>query len=132
MERATEETFQRYGLGVGGFDVLAALRRAGKPYRLSPTELYNSLLISSGAMTNRIDRLEETGLVERAPDPDDRRSVSVALTAKGRKMIDAAVAEHLAKEESLLSGLNVKEQKQLADLLRRLLIQFDATRSIER
>lgn len=132
LERATEETFQRYGLGVGGFDVLAALRRSGKPYRLSPTELYNSLLISSGAMTNRIDRLEEIGLVERAPDPDDRRSVSVALTAKGRKMIDAAVAEHLAKEESLLSGLNVKEQKQLADLLRRLLIQFDATHTIER
>lgn len=132
LERSIEETFQRHGLGVGGFDVLAALRRSGKPYRLSPTELYNSLLISSGAMTNRIDRLEELGLVERAPDPHDRRSVSVALTPKGREVVDRVLTDHIAKEHDLLSGLTPKEQKQLAGLLRKLLIQFDATRSIER
>lgn len=132
LERSIDETFQRHGLGVGGFDVLAALRRSGKPYRLSPTELYNSLLISSGAMTNRIDRLEELGLVERAPDPHDRRSVSVALTSKGRQVIDKALSDHIAKEHDLLSGLTPKEQKQLAGLLRKLLIQFDSTRAIER
>lgn len=132
LERSIDETFQRHGLGVGGFDVLAALRRSGKPYRLSPTELYNSLLISSGAMTNRIDRLEELGLVERAPDSHDRRSVSVALTATGKKTIDTAVSDHVEKEHALLSGLDPKEQKKLAELLRKLLLQFDPTRPIER
>lgn len=132
LEKSIDETFQRHGLGVGGFDVLAALRRSGKPYRLSPTELYNSLLISSGAMTNRIDRLEELSLVERAPDPNDRRGVSVALTPKGKKTIDTAVTDHIKKEHDLLSRLTPREQKQLADLLRKLLVQFDATRSIER
>jgi DNA-binding MarR family transcriptional regulator len=132
LERAIDETFQKHGLGVGGFDVLAALRRSGKPYRLSPTELYNSLLISSGAMTNRIDRLEQLGLVERSPDAHDRRSVSVALTPKGKRTIDTAVAEHVEREHALLDALQPKEQKQLADLLRKLLVQFDLTRSIER
>jgi DNA-binding MarR family transcriptional regulator len=132
LERSIDETFQRHGLGVGGFDVLAALRRSGEPYRLSPTELYSSLLISSGAMTNRIDRLEELGLVERAPAPHDRRGVFVALTPKGKKTIDAAVTDHVVKEHALLSALDPKEQKQLADLLRKLLVQFDSTRPIQR
>ncbi|MEA2498679.1 MAG: hypothetical protein QOH26_1084 [Actinomycetota bacterium] len=125
LERAIEETFQSHGLGAGGFDVLAALRRSGKPYRLSPTELYNSLLISSGAMTNRIDRLEEQGHVVRAPDAHDRRSISVALTPKGKKTIDDAVREHTEREHNLLASLSSQEQKQLAGLLRELLLQYD-------
>lgn len=127
LERNIEETFNRYGLGSGGFDVLAALRRAGKPYRLSPTELYNSLMISSGAMTNRIDRLEEMGVVTRAPDPHDRRAILVALTPKGRKLIDQAVAEHAAREKEMLKTLSPKEQEHLAELLRKLLLEFEKT-----
>lgn len=125
LERSIEETWQAHGLGVGGFDVLAALRRSGKPYRLSPTELYNSLLISSGAMTNRIDRLEQQGLVSRAPDPHDRRSVLVALTPKGKKTIDTAVSEHTTREHNLLSALNASERKKLAELLRKLSVSFE-------
>ena len=121
LEKSIEETFASFGLGRGGFDVLAALRRAGEPYRLSPTELYNSLLISSGAMTNRIDRLEQIGLVERTPDPDDRRGVSVGLTPEGKKLIDVAVEQHYANERRLLRGLSVDERDALSQLLRKLL-----------
>jgi DNA-binding MarR family transcriptional regulator len=125
VEPEIETTFQAHGLPVGGFDVLAALRRAGRPYRLSPTELYNSLLVSSGAMTNRIDRLEEDGLVTRTPDPHDRRSILVALTPKGRRIVDAALTRHVAKEEELLAALSPKENKELARLLRKLLASFE-------
>ena len=127
LERSIEETFQAHGLGAGGFDVLAALRRAGNPYRLSPTELYNSMLISSGAMTNRIDRLEEHGLVSRTPDPHDRRSVLVALTPLGKKTIDTAVASHIAKEHGLLSVLSAPQRDELAKLLRKLLVSFETS-----
>jgi DNA-binding MarR family transcriptional regulator len=121
LEKSIEETFASFGLGRGGFDVLAALRRAGEPYRLSPTELYNSLLISSGAMTNRIDRLEQIGLVERTPDPGDRRGVSVGLTPKGKKLIDVAAERHYANERKLLRGLSADERDTLSQLLRKLL-----------
>jgi DNA-binding MarR family transcriptional regulator len=127
LEKSIEETFASFGLGRGGFDVLAALRRAGEPYRLSPTELYNSLLISSGAMTNRIDRLEEIGLVERTPDPDDRRGVSVGLTPEGKKLIDLAVEQHYANERRLLSGLSADERKTLSQLLRKLLTECETS-----
>lgn len=132
LERSIEETFQQHGLGVGGFDVLAALRRAGKPYRLSPTKLYNSLLISSGAMTNRIDRLEQQGLVSRAPDPHDRRSILVALTPKGKRTIDSAVTEHIDKEHGLLSPLSNSQREDLAKLLRKLLVSLEASVSDDR
>jgi DNA-binding MarR family transcriptional regulator len=121
LEKSIEETFASFGLGRGGFDVLAALRRAGEPYRLSPTELYNSLLISSGAMTNRIDRLEQIGLVERTPDPGDRRGVSVGLTPKGKKLIDVAAERHYTNERKLLRGLSADERDTLSQLLRKLL-----------
>jgi DNA-binding MarR family transcriptional regulator len=105
LEGTFEERVQAQRLGVGGFDVLAALRRAGRPYRITPNQLYNSLLISSGAMTNRIDRLERQGLASRAPNPHDRRSVLVALTPKGKRVIDEAVSDHVTKENKLLSTL---------------------------
>ena len=123
-EAATEENFAEHGLSRGGFDVLAALRRSGAPYELSPTELYSSLLISSGAMTNRIDRLEETGLVERIPDADDRRGIKVVLTPKGAKVIDEAVRDHIDNERRMLAVLTPNEQRVLPVLLRELLLHL--------
>lgn len=123
-EAATEENFAQHGLSRGGFDVLAALRRSGVPYELSPTELYNSLLISSGAMTNRIDRLEELGLVERIPDAEDRRGIRVVLSARGRKVIDEAVRDHLENERKMLAVLSPEEREVLPALLRRLLVHL--------
>ena len=116
------EVFARYGVSFGEYLVLAALRRAGPPYRMNPTTLFNSVILSSGAMTNRLDRLEEMGLVERLPDPTDRRGRLVALTDAGRELVDSAVVEHLANEERLLSGLDTEEREQLAGLLRKLLV----------
>jgi DNA-binding MarR family transcriptional regulator len=116
------EVFGRYGLTWGEYLVLAALRRAGPPYRMNPTTLFNSVVLSSGAMTNRLDQLEEMGLVQRLPDPNDRRGRLVELTPKGRALVDKAVVDHLANEERLLSGLSESERARLADLLRKLLL----------
>ena len=116
------EVFGRYGLTFGEYEVLAALRRSGPPYRLNPSNLFNSLVLSSGAMTNRLDRLEEAGLVERLPDPDDRRGRLVALTAHGIETVDTTVLDHLANEERLLSALSAEERQLLAGLMRRLLL----------
>lgn len=118
LERQIEEVFATHGLQGGRFDVLAALVRAGKPNRLTPTELYNSLLISSGAITNRIDRLEADGLVERVPSGSDRRSTPVQLTAIGRKRLDAALREHLENEQRLIASLSPEERSVLSILLR--------------
>lgn len=127
LERRIEQIFSSYDLSRGGFDVLAALRRAGQPYQLSPTELYNSLLISSGAMTNRVDRLEQRGLVRRLPDPNDRRGVLVALTPQGKKLVDEVTTAHSENEEALLGQLTSGERKNLATLLRKLLITLDGS-----
>ena len=116
------EVFARYGVSFGEYLVLAALRRAGPPYRMNPTTLFNSVILSSGAMTNRLDRLEEMGFVERLPDPADRRGRLVALTDPGRELVDTAVVDHLANEDRLLSGLDADEREQLATLLRKLLV----------
>jgi DNA-binding MarR family transcriptional regulator len=113
--------FAKYGISFGEYLVLAALRRAGPPYRMNPTKLFNSVILSSGAMTNRLDRLEELGLVERAPDPNDRRGRLVALTDRGRELVDAAVIDHLENEERLLEALDAREREQLSGLLRKLL-----------
>ncbi|MFY9719469.1 MAG: MarR family transcriptional regulator, partial [Candidatus Cybelea sp.] len=97
------------------------------PYQLSPTELYREMMLTSGAMTNRIDRLEAAGLVARRPDPDDRRGTLVRLTPKGKALIDAATSKHVANEERLLSALTVREQQQLTELLRKLLVGLGDT-----
>jgi DNA-binding MarR family transcriptional regulator len=112
----------RYGVTFGEYEVLATLVRSGPPNQLKPTDLGNAIVLSSGAMTNRIDRLEAAGLVERFPDPHDRRGTLVTLTEKGRQTTDEALLVHLANEERLLSGLTANEQKQLASLLRKLLV----------
>jgi DNA-binding MarR family transcriptional regulator len=114
--------FAPYGISFGEYLVLAALRRAGPPYRMNPTSLFNSVILSSGAMTNRLDRLEAMGLVERQPDPTDRRGRLVALTDRGRELVDAAVVDHLDNEHRLLGALDSEEREQLAELLRKLLL----------
>lgn len=114
--------FERYDITVGEFEVLAALRRSGPPYQMSPTQLVHAVVLSSGAMTNRIDRVEALGLVERLPDPGDRRGTLVALTREGRQAVDAALVAHLANEEHLLGALSSAERGTLARLLRKLLL----------
>jgi DNA-binding MarR family transcriptional regulator len=114
--------FARYGLTWGEHLVLAALRRAGPPYRMNPTTLFNAMVLSSGAMTNRLDRLEEMGLIRRLPDPNDRRGRLVELTPKGLKLVDESVAAHFANEDRLLQGLSDRERTTLASLLKKLLL----------
>ena len=125
LRRAVDETLRDFDLHRGGFAVLAALRRSGAPYRLHPTELFTGLLSSSGAMTNRLDRLEAAGLVGRVSDPDDRRGVLVELTPAGRALTDQAAEAHLTNERNLLSSLTPSQQEQLASLLRTLLIAIE-------
>jgi DNA-binding MarR family transcriptional regulator len=116
------KVFATYGISFGEYLVLVTLRRAGPPYRMNPTALFNAVILSSGAMTNRLDRLEAMGLVERLPDPTDRRGRLVALTDRGLELVDAAVVDHLANEERLLAALDADEREQLAGLLRKLLM----------
>jgi DNA-binding MarR family transcriptional regulator len=125
LERAIELSFGSYDLSITGFYVLAALRRSGPPYRLTPTALYSSLLVSSGAMTNRLDRLENAGLVTRIADPTDGRSRLVALTPEGGRLVDAAIETHAANEIHLLAGLSPRERSELARLLRKLLLIYN-------
>jgi DNA-binding MarR family transcriptional regulator len=111
----------KFELHQGEFDVIATLRRSGQPYALTPTELYESLMLSSGAMTSRLDRLENKGLIERGRAPEDRRSILVRLTPAGLALIDKLLPLHVANEQEALSSLNQSEQKQLDALLAKLL-----------
>lgn len=113
--------FASYGLQSGEFDVLATLRRSGPPYALTPTALYEATMVTSGAMTNRLDRLEKSSLIKRGPHPDDRRGIIVQLTGKGLALIDEAVTAHVANEHQILSGLARPEQTMLARLLEKLI-----------
>lgn len=125
LDQARRQAFSAHGLDTWEFDVLAALRRAGAPYALSPGRLGAQTLVTSGTMTNRIDRLEARGLVRREPDPDDRRGVRVELTDAGRTQVDAALQDLVAREHEVLSGLDADDQEELAELLRSLLGAFD-------
>jgi DNA-binding MarR family transcriptional regulator len=115
-----------HGLQPGWFDLLAALRRAGAPYELNPTQLIEATLLSSGGMTKRLDRLVEAGLVERRPDPDDRRGTRVRLTRRGRSTIDQALLSHVANEERLLRPLGIADRRELDRLLRALLAYVES------
>ncbi len=126
LDRARRAAFASHDLEPWEFDVLSALRRQGAPYQLSPGALLRTTLVTSGTMTNRIDRLEQAGLVRRQPDPQDKRGVLVTLTAAGRARADAALADLLASERVLLEGLGSAERRTLADLLRVLLTPLDA------
>ncbi|MGW1176429.1 MarR family winged helix-turn-helix transcriptional regulator [Kitasatospora sp. NPDC002543] len=109
--------YQRYGLGEGEFDVLAALRRAGAPYERAPGELAAHTMVTTGAMTKRIDRLERAGLVTRRPAADDRRGRVVALTDAGRRLFDEAFTAHIRNEHRLLGHLDPEEAAALQGLL---------------
>jgi DNA-binding MarR family transcriptional regulator len=119
---AQRATFARHGLDAPSFDVLAALRRAGEPYQLTPTALMRTALVTSGAITQRLDRLAEKGLITRTRSDADGRAVVVTLTAAGRAALDAALPDHLETERGLLAGLSEAELAQLAGLLRRFLV----------
>jgi DNA-binding MarR family transcriptional regulator len=110
-----------HGLQPGWFDVLAALRRAGEPYALTPTQLLRTMMLSSGGMTKRLDRLAAAGLIERRPDPKDRRGILVRLTHRGKATIDRLLPIHLANEQRLLASLTSAQQGTLDQLLRALL-----------
>ncbi|MFF0724704.1 MarR family winged helix-turn-helix transcriptional regulator [Streptomyces sp. NPDC004134] len=125
LDRARRLAFAEHGLEGWEFDVLTALRRAGEPYQLSPGQLLTQTLVTSGTMTNRIDRLAKKDLVERLPDPSDRRGVLVRLTAEGRERADAALAALLKQERAILAELPPERRRELADLLRQLTAPFD-------
>ncbi len=122
ITNSLKETLAPFGLDSWSFDVLSALRRQGEPFAMTPTELRRATILTSGAMTNRIDRLEVRGLVERGADPSDRRGIQVYLTAQGLELIDEAVVARLDSAEQLVSRLNTHERDQLAGLLRKLLL----------
>jgi DNA-binding MarR family transcriptional regulator len=126
LDRARRLAFAEHGLESWEFDVLAALRRAGSPYQLSPGRLLKETLVTSGTMTNRVDRLEDRGLVVRLPDPGDRRGVLVRLTEAGRGTVDGALEGLLEREHALLTGLDAAEQRSLAGLLRTLVLPFES------
>jgi len=125
LERARRTAFAASDLESWEFDVLSALRRAGTPSQLSPKALLQQTLVSSGTMTNRIDRLVERGLVERRTDPHDGRGILVVMTADGTARVDRAISELLDAEAVLLEGLSPGDQERLAALLRKLSLDFD-------
>lgn len=125
VELEQRATFAAHGLDRASFDALATLRRSGAPHQLTPGQLMATAMVTSGAITQRLDRLEERGLVRRAAATHDARVVLVTLTATGREVVDAALPDHLATEERLLAGLTPEERAQLASLLRRLLLAAD-------
>jgi DNA-binding MarR family transcriptional regulator len=125
LDLARREAFAAHQLETWEFDVLSALRRAGAPYQLSPGRLIRETMVTSGTMTNRVDRLADKGLVERLPDPTDRRGVIVQLTEAGRERVDAALAGLLAQERLLLAELSTAEQTRLAASLRTVVAPFD-------
>ncbi|CUR58271.1 Transcriptional regulator, MarR family [metagenome] len=125
LDLARKQAFTEHRIESWEFDVLAALRRAGAPYELSPGRLLKETLVTSGTMTNRVDRLTARGLVDRLPDPHDRRGVLVRLTPQGRATVDAAFEALVARERDLLADLPAGDRDGLAGALRTLLTPFD-------
>lgn len=125
IARVQDAEFARHGLNSSSFDVLATLRRSGPPYRLSPSELTETLMITSGTMTNRIDQLEKAGLVERLDNPEDRRGVIIALTDRGLETVDKAVTGHVANQHRLVASLSEDERKALDALVGKFLKTFE-------
>jgi DNA-binding MarR family transcriptional regulator len=129
LDLARRQAFTEHGIESWEFDVLSALRRSGPPYELSPGRLLRETLVTSGTMTNRVDRLAQRGFVERLPDPTDRRGVRVRLTASGRRTVDGALDGLLERERDLLAGLDAADQRRLAGLLRTLVLPFESEHS---
>lgn len=124
LQAEVEPVFVGHGVNEGEFDVLAALRRAGRPYRLTPTELSRALIVTSGGMTKRLNALEGRGLVRRQSDPNDGRSTAVSLTREGKRLVEATLLEHVGNEERLLSDLSDKQRAELAALLEVLAVSL--------
>jgi DNA-binding MarR family transcriptional regulator len=125
LENELRPVFAEAGLGNGDFDVLATLRRAGEPFRLTPGELSTSSMVTSGAVTKRVDRLIAKGLVRRTVSATDGRGREIQLTPEGRALTDELVVRHWANEDRLLAALELDERLQLAGLLRRLLLDVE-------
>jgi DNA-binding MarR family transcriptional regulator len=125
LDAALERVFARYGLDFGLFDVLATLRRSGPPYALAPRALNRWCMLSSGAMTKRLDRLERLGLIARKANPDDRRGVQVVLSAAGLELVDEVLVAHVENEEELLEALTAEGRADLVRLLRELLLSLE-------
>jgi DNA-binding MarR family transcriptional regulator len=128
LDRLRANAFSAHRLESWEFDVLAALRRSGPPYRLSPGRLVRETLVTSGTMTNRVDRLAGRGLVTRQDHPNDRRGILVQLTDAGREAVDATLAELMAAERQILDGLTATDHDQLASSLRFLLARHGTDR----
>ena len=126
LSREMEKTFGRFGLNSANFDMLATLRRSGEPYTLSPSDLMDTMMVSSGTMTNRIDQLEKAGLVARSQNPNDGRSFLISLTPEGFRLIDAAVTAHVETQARLVSALSQEERAALDGLLRNYLASFES------
>ncbi len=122
LEQSADRALGEFGLSLWQFDVLAALRRSGAPFRLSPSDLMRLVTLTSGAMTNRIDRLEALGLVRREEDPDDRRGVLICLTPDGKRLTDQAIVARLEDARRSIEQLTKQESRTLADLLRKLVL----------
>jgi DNA-binding MarR family transcriptional regulator len=125
FKRAMDETLDEFNLDWAEYKLLGLLTREGEVYRSSPGKLARIMELSSGAMTNRLDRLEQAGLVRRLPDPDDRRGILVELTPEGKRVYEDAIGVQGRKESLVASALSVPEKKQLNGLLRRLMIEFE-------
>ncbi|MGV1871044.1 MarR family winged helix-turn-helix transcriptional regulator [Agrobacterium rosae] len=125
LGREVEAVLLQHGLSSSAFDVLATLRRAGEPYRLSPGELLAMTMVSSGTMTNRIDQLEKAGLVERIDNPEDRRSVLIALTDKGFATVDEAVTAHVANQHRLMAAVSEDDRREFNRLLKVFLADLE-------
>lgn len=125
LDRGRREAFAEHGLELWEFDVLAALRRSGRPYELPPKTLLGQTLVTSGTVTARVDKLSARALVERRPDATDRRGVQVRLTAKGKEVVDAALVSLLKHEQELLAGLDDHRRAELANVLRALVLPFE-------
>jgi DNA-binding MarR family transcriptional regulator len=123
VDRRLAENFARYGIESWMYDVLATLRRSGEPYELTAGELVRQTMVTTGAVTNRIDRLEERGLVERTRTRD-RRKVVVRLTEKGLDLVDDVVHGHMATEREILAALSPRQQRELTGLLRTILVSL--------
>ncbi|MES2057308.1 MAG: MarR family transcriptional regulator [Pseudomonadota bacterium] len=125
VRSSIEATFAGFGLDRGEFDVIGTLRRSGPPYRLTPTDLYTLLMVSSGGLTHRLDRLEKAGLIRREKAPRDGRSVLVALTETGAALAEQAFRTDMANEALFLDALDIKEREVLAGLLRKLIVGIE-------
>jgi len=125
LETRIAEVHKKYDLKMGEFDVIATLLRSGSPYRLTPSELLSSMLLTSGAMTNRLDKLESKGLILRHHSKSDRRSVEVELTENGLAVANELIVEHVRAQEELVSGLSVAEQENVGQCLKMWLMTLE-------